>query len=76
MMFDPVEQKCVCQHGMYPSTETVECFKCSPMCEECAGPSDNECLSCSASSPVPYYDSTTRRCQATCGDYFYEDKVR
>lgn len=75
MFFDPAQQKCVCKPGMYPSTEVIGCFACSPMCAECTGPADNECTSCSPSSPVPYFDLTTGRCQDTCGDYFYEDKM-
>lgn len=73
MIFDDAQKKCVCVSGTYPSNITVDCLACDPSCGACTGPSSSECTNCSTSSPVPFFNETTKQCQSTCGKYFFED---
>ncbi len=75
MIYDSREKKCVCISGTYASNTSVTCLACHSLCGACTGPSSTECTNCSTSSPVPFFNATTKKCQSTCGEYFYENRL-
>lgn len=75
MVYDSLQQKCVCKSGTYPSNVSVLCLPCHETCGACTGPSASNCTNCSTTSQYVFYNSTTKQCQTTCALYTFENRI-